>query len=238
MSTDNSTPLRDHPSQPSSTRPDDLAYISPMAAFLALTWAGGQWPAFFAASYYIKTILAAALLLYFRKRYTAISWRYWQLGLLVGVIGIVQWVGMEKLLLHFWPHYPRPSFEIFDPRQHFSSPTALWSFAIIRIADATLVVPFMEELFWRDYLWRSVPELLGSRKTLSVGDPDWRSVIIVSAAFASVHIQWMTAIVYGLMIAALLIRTRSLGACIIAHAVTNLLLGVYVEYTRTNWYFW
>jgi membrane protease YdiL (CAAX protease family) len=59
----------------------------------------------------------------------------------------------------------------------------------------------------------------------------------VTLAFAAVHIQWMTAIVWGSMIALLLVRTRSLGACIIAHAVTNLLLGVYVLYTH-DWAFW
>jgi hypothetical protein len=47
----------------------------------------------------------------------------------------------------------------------------------------------------------------------------------------------MTAIGWGLMIAALLVYTRSLGACIIAHGVTNLLLGGYVLYTK-SWYFW
>jgi hypothetical protein len=59
----------------------------------------------------------------------------------------------------------------------------------------------------------------------------------VSLLFATVHVQWMTAIVWGLMIAALLVYTRSLGACIIAHGVTNFLLGGYVLFTK-NWYFW
>ena len=45
------------------------------------------------------------------------------------------------------------------------------------------------------------------------------------------------AIVWGLLIAVLLVRTRSLGACIVAHAVTNFLLGAYVLYTR-EWFFW
>jgi hypothetical protein len=52
-----------------------------------------------------------------------------------------------------------------------------------------------------------------------------------------VHVQWLTAIVWGLMVALLLVRTRSLGACIIAHAVTNLLLGAYVLWTG-DWSFW
>ncbi|MGB7160362.1 MAG: CPBP family glutamic-type intramembrane protease [Tepidisphaeraceae bacterium] len=48
---------------------------------------------------------------------------------------------------------------------------------------------------------------------------------------------WLTSIVWALMIGALLMYTRSLGACIIAHAVTNLLLAVYVLVYR-DWAFW
>ena len=39
------------------------------------------------------------------------------------------------------------------------------------------------------------------------------------------------------MIGALLVYTKSLGACIIAHAVTNLLLALYVLKTH-DWAFW
>src|SRR5262245_16838525 len=106
--------LSDEPRlEPPSTRRDDLAYLSPMAVFLALTWAGGHWPELYPASYVTKTVLAAGLLICFRRQYTRIRWDYWQLGILVGVIGIIQWVGMEKLLLHYWPNYPRPGADPF-----------------------------------------------------------------------------------------------------------------------------
>jgi hypothetical protein len=40
-----------------------------------------------------------------------------------------------------------------------------------------------------------------------------------------------------MMIAVLLVRTKSIGACIIAHGVTNFLLGLYVLRTH-EWFFW
>jgi membrane protease YdiL (CAAX protease family) len=49
--------------------------------------------------------------------------------------------------------------------------------------------------------------------------------------------MWPTAIVYGLLIGGLLVATRSLGACIIAHGVTNFLLGAYVLVTQ-DWKYW
>jgi uncharacterized protein len=143
---------------------------------------------------------------------------------------------MEKLILHYWPNYLRPGVKIWNPYEHFASPAAMWAFIIIRWLGASLMVPFMEELFWRDYLWRTIAAP-NDFKLASVGELDWRAIVFVSLLFATVHVQWMTAIVWGLLIAGLLIYTRSLGACIIAHGVTNLLLGGYVLWTK-NWYFW
>jgi len=48
---------------------------------------------------------------------------------------------------------------------------------------------------------------------------------------------WLTAIGWGFMVGGLLAYTKSLGACIIAHATTNLLLGVYVLYSK-QWSLW
>ncbi len=215
---------------------DDVAYVLPMAVFLLFTFAGGHWPSFFVSSYIIKTLLTAALLILLRRHYTKINWSYVWLGVIVGIVGIVQWVGMEKLLLHLWPNYPRPSAEPIDPFTQIASPALLWSFIAIRIVGPVLVVPFMEEYFWRDFLWRTIIAP-NDFKLARIGEWDWKAFAIVTLAFASVHIQWMTAIVWGAMIAWLLVRTRSLGACMIAHGVTNLLLGIYVLHTH-DWAFW
>jgi CAAX protease family protein len=215
---------------------DDLAYVLPMAVFLLFTFVGGHWPALFVASYIIKTFAAGLLLIFLRRHYTKINWDYAWLGAIVGVVGIVQWVGMEKLLLHFWPNYPRPGAEVMNPFTQISSPALLWFFIAVRLAGPVLVVPFMEEYFWRDILWRTIVAP-NDFKMVKVGEWDFKAAAIVTLAFASVHIQWITAIVWGAMIALLLVRTRSLGACIIAHAVTNLLLGVYVLCWH-DWAFW
>lgn len=208
-----------------------------MAAFLLLTQVGVSFPSAMPIAYIVKTFLAAALIIYFWRNYTPIRWNYAWLGVLVGILGIVQWVGMEKLLLHLWPNYPRLHVEVYDPFKELGAhPALMWSFMIIRWAGATLVVPFMEELFWRDYLWRTV-EAPNDFKSTPLGGMDWKAIALVAVFFASVHVQWMTALAWGLMIAGLLIYTRSLGACIIAHGVTNFLLGLYVQITG-DWYFW
>ncbi|HUB26401.1 MAG TPA: CAAX prenyl protease-related protein [Tepidisphaeraceae bacterium] len=216
---------------------DDIAYVAPMACFLLFTWVGGTWPSLFAASYLVKTILTAILLWLLWPAYTRISWRFIALGVLAGVLGVIQWVGMEQLLLSHWPNYPRMHHDVFNPFQHFATPAEAWSFIAIRWAGATLLVPVMEELFWRDFLWRMVLAP-NDFKLAAVGEWDLSAFLIVAVAFgAGVHIEWMTAIVWGLMIGLLLIWTKSLGACIVMHGVTNFLLGAYVLHTG-QWLFW
>ena len=62
-----------------------------------------------------------------------------------------------------------------------------------------------------------------------MGEWGWPPLLFVTGAFATVHGHWWpTAIVWGLMVAGLLVYTKSLGACMVAHATTNLLLGLYV----------
>ena len=87
---------------------------------------------------------------------------------------------------------------------------------------------------WR--VWRTIIAP-NDFKLAQVGEWDWKALVIVSLIFSMVHIQWPSAIAWGMLIGLLLAFTRSLGACIIAHGVTNFLLGLYVLKTQA-WEFW
>ena len=207
---------------------NDLAYILPMGVFLLFTWAGGNWPALYPASYIAKTVLTAVLLVWLWPKYTRIRWNGWYLGAALGVAGVVQWVVMQQWLeRHFAIFRPDPD-RVFDPTRHFASSAARWAFIGVRLAGASLLVPVMEELFWRDFAWRTIASP-NDFKLAKVGEWDRGAFMLVPLIFASVHGNWgLTAIVWALMIGGLLLWTRSLGACIVMHATTNLLLGIYV----------
>ena len=224
----------------------DVAYILPMAVFMAFTWAGVQWPAIFPIAYASKTAVVAILLIALWPNYTKIRWTHLGLGFLVGVVGVVQWVGMERLLISQpWLSWTRMisnvKHEAFHPYDHLNGGWLL-AFFIVRVAGPTLVVPFMEERFWRDFLWRSIASP-NDFKLQEIGEYDTTAFWTVPLVFAAVHVQWMTAIVWALMVGWLLWKTRSLGACIVAHATTNFLLGTYVliswyGFGRDQWFFW
>jgi uncharacterized protein len=224
---------------------DDFAYILPIAVFLLFTWAGGNWPEWYPTSYVLKTVIVAGLLIWLWPNFTKIRWNHWWLGIIIGVVGLVQWVGMEMVMqwLTGVDEHGHARYQFgrggapFLPHEHFDTAAAMWSFILIRWAGASLLVPVMEELFWRDFLWRSIVAP-NDFKMVPVGEWDWRAFAIVAGVFgAAVHIEWLTAIVYGLLIGWLLLYTRSLGACIIAHGVTNFLLGLYVLVWQ-DWRFW
>ena len=217
---------------------DDVAYLLPMAAFLAFTWVGGNWKSLYPLSYVAKVIVTTVLLVVGWRFYTKISWRYWWLGLIVGVIGIFQWVGMQLWLQEHVAFFKPPDdpFNPFAPGT-FGSAEMAWAFVAVRIVGAVLVVPVMEELFWRDFLWRQIVAP-NDFKLARIGEFEWPAFLGVAGVFAFVHGNWwLTSIVWALMIGVLLVYTKSIGACIIAHATTNLLLAGYVLKWK-DWAFW
>jgi len=214
---------------------DFQAYVVPMAIFMTITLIGESWQSIYPWTYLLKTVLVPAAMWFLWPRYTAIRWDYWWLGIVVGVVGVFQWVGMQLYLQQF-PFF-EPSRHAFDPFEHFQGQDAVrWAFIGVRTAGAALVVPVMEELFWRDFLWRMI--LAADFKRIKIGTWAWAPFLGVTVGFSLVHGNWwLTSIVWALMIGVLLVKTRSLGACIIAHATTNLLLAAYVVDSH-QWFFW
>ena len=113
--------------------------------------------------------------------------------------------------------------------------TIRWELALPRLAGAALVVPIMEELFWRSFLLRWIDKhdfLAQEPARLSL-----RAILIASVLFGLEHTLWFAGIVAGLAYAWLYRASGNLWAPIVAHAVTNLMLGVWVLGTGA-WRFW
>lgn len=110
-----------------------------------------------------------------------------------------------------------------------------WLLVAFRMTGATLVVPVMEELFWRSFIQRWIQE--SDFLALNPARMGLKGLLIASAIFAVEHLQWFAGLIAGLVFGWLYIRTRNLWASIIAHATTNGVLGVYVVSTR-HWSYW
>lgn len=115
--------------------------------------------------------------------------------------------------------------------------TQLESFAwfAIRIMGAALVIPIMEELFWRSYIMR----IYDNKNFLSVNPEKLSGFAYVGSAclFALEHSLWLPGLFAGLVYGELYKTYKNLWVPIFAHAVTNLMLGIWVVYTG-HWHYW
>jgi CAAX prenyl protease-like protein len=120
----------------------------------------------------------------------------------------------------------------FDPRD---GGRIDWLLVAIRIAGAALVVPIMEELFWRSFLMRWIvhPDF----ESVEPPQLGLKSFLITVLLFGFEHNLWLAGIVAGAAYSLLYLRHRQLWSPILAHAVTNGLLGVWVVMTG-NWSYW
>jgi uncharacterized protein len=184
--------------------------------------------------YPVKTIAVALLLFAYRDEYRELSWkdltqaRPTVAAVVIGLLTCVMWV------LTDWTLKVSGAPQGFNPALLPEGPVRLLMTAT-RVAGAVLVVPVMEELFWRSFLLRYLvdPEF----ESVPLGRFSWLSFLATTVLFGLEHHLILAGMIAGAVFSAILYRTRSLAQCVLAHAVTNLALAGYVLYTGT-WYFW
>lgn len=160
-------------------------------------------------------------------RGTRLSWAHGLLAAMLGAVVFALWINLDQ------PWAVLGESRGFDPRQ--ADGALDWPLVATRIFGAAAVVPIMEELFWRSLVmrWIERAEFLAVAPA-SVG---LRALLLSSVVFGLEHTLWFAGILAGLAYAWLYRRTGNLWAPILAHAVTNLLLGVWVVATG-SWQFW
>ena len=137
-----------------------------------------------------------------------------------------------------WIHLDLPWLAVggaggFDPTQPDGSLNL--PLVVLRIAGAALVVPVMEELFWRSFLLRWVDRSDFMR--LEPRAVSLKSIVYCAIPFGLEHNLWFAGVLAGLAYGLLYRGTGKLWVAVLAHAVTNLVLGLWVVRTG-NWQFW
>ena len=125
----------------------------------------------------------------------------------------------------------------FNPEVWVIGSGAYWATVLFRFLRLVVVVPLVEEIFWRGFLLRY---LIDEKFTeVPFGKFSWLSFSAVTLAFTFAHssADWPAAALTGILYNVVAYRTRSLSACVLAHAITNLLLGLWIMQTK-QWGFW
>ncbi|MGI4844744.1 MAG: CAAX prenyl protease-related protein [Janthinobacterium lividum] len=147
-------------------------------------------------------------------------------SVLVGIVVLVLWINLDA------PWMTVGSSPGYDPRTNGELD---WLLIVIRIAGAALVVPVMEELFWRSFVMRWVDS--ADFEALEPARVGIKGFLVSVVLFGFEHNLWLAGIVAGVAYSLLYMRHRNLWSAVIAHAVTNGLLGAWVVATG-SWAFW
>lgn len=217
-----------------------LARTIPFAAFMVLLALRGSLPTEGVAGldprwvYGLTVLVVGGLLVWFWREYgelvaqTLPNLSEAALAVVVGVAVFGLWVNLDA-----------PWMRLGEPSAGFVPTDAqgrlMWPLIAVRWVGASLLVPVMEELFWRSFLmrWVQSPQF-ESVPPQSVG---LKAIVLSTFVFMLAHTLWLAAIIAGLAYAWLYVRTGKLWVPIIAHAVTNGVLGVWVVMTG-KWGFW
>lgn len=184
-------------------------------------------------SYPIKTLVVAGLLVFFWSRFQELKspiFVNWQEALVTVGVGLgvyALWVRMD------WPWAIQGELSDYNP--FLAGPTLGIVLAVIRIFGASVIVPIMEELFWRSFLIRYIVN--ANFETVRLGTFTIGSFAATVVLFGLEHNLWLAGMMAGICYSGLLYWTGRLWPCIIAHGITNFVLGIHVL-TTGEWYWW
>lgn len=181
--------------------------------------------------YPLQTVACAIVLLVFWKRYDWGVRGGWTWGLAAGVVVLGIWIAPQAGGL------AGPRTEGFDPTVFEEGSLLYWMTVGARFARLVVVVPLVEEIFWRGFLMRYL--IREDFTALRLGTWNPKAFFGVAVLFMLVHsmADWPAAFLCGLIYNMVAVRTGSLTACVAAHALTNLGLGIYIMATK-QWGFW
>lgn len=185
--------------------------------------------------YPVKALLTGFALLLFRSRYSEIEVRdstnisSTLLSIMTGTAVFALWIKMD------WGFAVIGSPVGYNPKPFAGTAAVQTALIGSRLAGAVIVVPFMEEIFWRSFFLRYLAR--EDFMEVPVGQFTWPSFLITVVLFGCEHNFYLAGMAAGAAYNLLLYRTKSIMQCIIAHAVSNLALGAYVLSTG-KWQFW
>lgn len=165
------------------------ARFAPFAIFIGLTLAQGQFGEESRYWFYLaKTVAGAWLIIEMRPFVPEMTWAFSWEAVAVGVAVCVMWVGIDG----FYPKFSEAG-KAWNPQLQFGSGSSLaWLFIAARTLGSTFVVPPLEEVFYRSFLYRYFVRINFLEMPLSRFHP--MSFLVTSVIFGFEHYQWLAGI--------------------------------------------
>ena len=220
--------LQQYPSAP---------YVVPFLVFLLFLGIGPHLPIAEQIEHPLRfAILSAVLWVVSRQVISFRTTRAIQ-SVLLGIAVFILWVGPDLLIPGYREHWLFQNSLTGTLKSSLSDEARSnpWILSI-RSLRAIVLVPIIEELFWRAWLMRWI--ISSDFQKVPLGTYSAFSFWLTALLFASEHgPYWEVGLLTGVIYNWWMIRTRSLGDLILTHAVTNACLCAFVLATG-RWEYW
>ena len=215
---------------------DTLAWVGPFAVFMLWLAVDKFLPLANPAKEIARDLVLMAAIAGFSRRILPRSAPHWPSSIALGIAVCALWIAPDTLIPGWRSHW---LFQNSITGQVTTSipPASLTPLMLVlRTVRAALLVPILEELFWRGWLPRWIQDSRIDRVPLGQYTPlaFWTTAILFAAEHGPF---WEVGLLTGIIYNWWMRRTRSLGDLILVHAVTNLALSLYVIETQ-SWRFW
>jgi CAAX prenyl protease-like protein len=212
-------------------------YVIPFAVFMLLLALQGYVPLPQSVEYALRCgILAAVLWIFSRHK---ISFRLVKpmASIAIGVAVFLIWIAPDALIpgyRQFWLFNNSITGQASASISEAAKQDVLALF--FRSLRAIVLVPIIEELFWRAWALRWAADT--DFESMPLGSYTTQSFWIVAVLFALEHgPYWEVGLICGVIYNWWMGKTRSLGDLILTHAVTNGVLCAYVLVSG-KWEYW
>ena len=220
-----------------------LTYITPFALYLIFSQLLAQTSQQLYPLLYVGVVIITGLTTFYLLRKKNVIHLHLDIfaGILFGVIGIIAWIivcklQLEQSIIGILPGVLQPSERVaFNPFIAINDPLQQSVFIGVRLFGLAVLIPIIEEIFWRGFLMRWIIDPNWQKQPL--GRFTLSSFLWTTLLFTLAHPEWFAAAIYSILINILLYWKKDLWNCIVAHATSNLLLGIYVLYFGA-WELW
>ena len=213
-----------------------VAWAGPFAVFMAWLVIDKYLPLVNPTKEIVRDLVLVASILVLSRRILPTRAPYWFGSILLGVGVCALWIAPDTLFPGWRGHWLFQNSVTGHLKNSIAPAELTGLMLVLRTARAALIVPVIEELFWRGWLprWLQDPQV----ERVPLGQYTRLAFWATAALFAAEHgPYWEVGLLCGIIYNWWMRRTRSLGDLVIAHAVTNLTLSLYVIFTH-RWEYW
>lgn len=224
------------PSDETTPATTTIAWVGPFAVFMLWLAIDKYLPIANPAKEILRDLVLVAAILGFSRHVLPTRAPYWAASVALGLVVCLLWVAPDSLIPG-WRNHAIFQNSITGKVATSIRPGELTPLMLVlRTARAALLVPVLEELFWRGWLPRWIQSSKVDRIPLGQYTPlaFWATAVLFAAEHGPF---WEVGLVTGIIYNLWMRHTRSLGDLVLTHAVTNLALSAYVIATG-RWSFW